>query len=165
METVALELKKNYYEDYLRWLFNSPEGILNVNPKMNIGKMFNAHLHVSEKPYHHQPIFKDSVRVDLLVSTKMVRSLPQGFFYYPDFVVEQINELIEFYFDLDLTLWCQQGDKFNMQRKHVYASFLKSRKIINKTDIYEMIKKRDYRRRLKMQKILEDNFQNTDFQY
>lgn len=94
---------------------------------------------------------------------KHEKRLPRGFYYYPAFVIDQINDLIDFYFDTDFRQFCLVGTELGVQRKHLYASFLKNRQIKNTGDFYERLKKRDFRRRQLMMKLIDEN--SNDFGY
>lgn len=165
MENVTIELKKDYYEDYLRSLFESPEGPITVNQKMSLGKLFNSLVQINPTPIRNTSnLFKDSVFVDITFSTKQSRVLPSGFFYYPNWAVLQINDMIEFYFDSDLRQCCLFADEMNLNRNDVFDVFIKHRKIKNKSKFHEMIRKRDYRRRKKLKASIINSMKLIDFQ-
>lgn len=166
MEKVTIELKKDYYEDYLRSLFESPEGPIIVNQKMSLGKLFNSLVQINPTPIrnNNNNLFKDSVSVEIILSTKQSRLLPDGFYYYPNWAVCNINDMIEFYFDSDLRQCCLFADEMNLNRNDVLDVFIKHRKIKNKSNFHEMIRKRDYRRRKKLKASIINSMKLIDFQ-
>jgi hypothetical protein len=159
---LKLSLNKHYYEDYLRWLFESPTGEIIISHKMNLGKYLYAMVHTSDLPVNPP---EGDIVIDIKIATRHTKLIPNKFYFYPPAVLDQINDMLEFYFDTDLRYYCLIGSELSMPRKQVYESFMTSRKMRPSREIYDMIKQRDYRRRQKLAKILNENMQQTDFQY
>lgn len=150
---VQLQLKKPYYEDYLRWLFQSPEGDIVVSGSKNLGRIIYTLLSRSEIPV--KP--KQPIAVPLLIPYRH-NKLPEGFYFFNEAATEQINEMVDVFLDLDFRSYCLAGTEMGMQRKDVYASFLHSRNFTPSCDLFEMLKKRDYRLRKKFKNLLEEHF-------
>lgn len=156
MFITKLPLKKNYYEEYLRWYFKSAEGTINISRTTMLGKFITALAVPIEYPVKEQaglPIAIPAYDSDLHKN--------KFYTFTPD-VVDKINDMIEFYFDSDLREWCLVGGELNMQRKDIYSLFLKNRNLKEHNEIFEMIKKRDWRRRTKMKEILLNAMQSID---
>ena len=158
---VLLPLRKSYFEDYLRWHFNSGHEQLAISLRSPLGKMLYGHISVSFKPV---PKPEGERILTLRLPTKDANRLPSGFYYYHKYVIDQINDLIDFYFDTDFRQYCLVGLELGMQRKEIYESFLKNRNIVNSTDFYERLKKRDYRRRQSLIKLIDENSNYFGFQ-
>jgi len=69
--------------------------------------------------------------------------------------------MIEIYFDNDFREFCIIGQELNMKRKAVYEAFMELRDIKNSSEIYDMIKKRDYRRRKNLEQVLIDTMKTS----
>lgn len=165
MEKVTIELKKDYYEDYLRWLFKSPEGPIDLKQRTSIGKLLNSLVHIKNTPIRNlSSVYEKSVFVDVILSTNRTRLKPNGFYYYPNWAIHNINDMIEFYFDSHLMQCCLFADEMNMHRSEVLELFIRHLKINNNSDFYEMIRKRAYRRRKKLKTSIIDNMKLIDFQ-
>jgi TnpA family transposase len=149
MNQITLPLRKSYFEDYLRWFFKSPSGPIVISKRNNLGKFICIHASESPIPVNNQGT---------------VLQLPERndkFIYFSEDVVEIINNMIEIYFDNDFREFCIIGQELNMKRKAVYEAFMELRDIKNSSEIYDMIKKRDYRRRKNLEQVLIDTMKTS----
>lgn len=158
--SIELPLRRNYFADYLRWHFNSPGNDIHVSMKSPLGKLFYGMVQVAYRP---QPKPTGNNIINIHLPVKDAKRLPTGFHHYPPFVVDQINDLLDFYFDTDFRQYCLVGKEIGMERRHMYESFLKNRNIRNTEDFFERLKKRDYRRRQLLMKLIDEN--SNDFGY
>lgn len=153
--TVSLPLKKDYYYEYLHWHFDSPGGPIYGSMSKPLGKLFYSTVHISSKPV--KEVGEYPFRVDVIIPQRNDIHIPDGFYYYPTHVIDQINNLIDFYFDTDFRQYCVTAAELGIQRKHVYSTFLKTRGIKSDRDFYDRLKKRDYRRRQRMMQLLDES--------
>lgn len=152
MNEIILPIRKSYLEDYLRWVFKSPTGPITITKRNNLGKLLTINKVESPVP----------VNVEGIVLILPERN--DRFYHYPADVVEMLNDMIEIYFDNDLREFCLIGQELNMKRKAVYEAFMELRDIKNSSEIFDMIKKRDYRRRKNIESIIVETMKTSVYQ-
>lgn len=141
-KSIKLRLRKSYYENYLRFAFNCPEGTIKINRDEDIGLYLFSRVRYSDVPVKQIP--DDSISL-LLPVHHLDRS---GFVYYTADDMARINDYIEATANLDFRMMVQTGTiDLKMDRKTVISIFSD---IVFGEDKYEMLKKDEYRKRKKL---------------
>ncbi len=143
MTTVELSFKEKVLEDYLRWIMKSPKGEINIKTKFALGKFIISQVKpasVPRKSFSYGDVA--TIRIPLANLKK-----EQQFLYFNEFSTEQINKALAFYFDLDFRQFCVSGREKGIKTHIIIKSFMRMHNITNTDDLFERLKKRDYRRR------------------
>lgn len=158
--SIALLLRKPFYENYLRHLFKSPCGPIKVSRTDEIGKYLYSRVRYSPLPLPVKRI-KQSHVINLVLPDHPTDMSHYHFIYYNEDDMVRINDFIEAIAYLDFRLMVQVGtNEMELDRKKVISLF--SERIFGE-DKYEMLKKDEYRRRKKMEEWLFQSVQQFGY--
>lgn len=151
-QIIKISLRKSYYENYLRFVFDTPEGPIPIIRTEAVGKYIFSRLRYSPTPVHQN---HPGHQVEIILPKNGSCSAPS---HFPYFTVEDtlfINDFINASSYLDFRLIVNTGcNDLNMDRKRVIGLYSD---LIFGEDKYEMLKKDDYRRRQKVTKWLHQS--------
>jgi hypothetical protein len=143
MVKASLFIKDPVFEDYLRWLFSSHSGEIIIRTKFDLGNFIVSH--VSESQLPKQSFGSPQIQLQLPIS-HFEQKKPR-FYFFDEWQTEMINKQISACFDLDYRQFCVSGDEKGIKKHIVIQSFIRVLNIRNSPEIFERLKKRDYRRR------------------
>lgn len=155
MVPVKLYIHEDIHVDYIRWLFSQsrssrrkPESSeIIVTPKYSIGKTIISLVKISPKPKTSYGSNHITIRIPASHLKKDCK-----FLYFDEFSTQQINYAIDSQFDIDFRNFCVTGREKGVKTYMVVQAFMRMYNMRNSPDLFERLKKRDYRRR----KILDD---------
>ena len=142
--TVKLELKKPWYINYLRWVFDSDTDTIKINRSENLGRYLFSFVRNSSLPVHFD---KTKPHVTLIMPDHKNSTGKNKFMYYNEEDMVYINDQIESCarFDLSNMINASRRD-LGMNRKTVVSIFTT---LIFGEDSYEALIKSEYRNRKK----------------
>ncbi len=155
--TICLILKKSYYENYLRFLFDSPTDDIIVKRDHEVGKYL-----FSRVRYCHPSELKNFIRKNetghqlQLVMPAHGNDLSRNYCaYFTADDMARINDFIESSAYLDFRMMVQTGNiDLKMDRKTVIEIYSD---LIFREDKYEMLKKDEWRKRKKIREWLKNS--------
>jgi hypothetical protein len=142
---ITVILRKRYFENYLRFIFDTPEGPIMINRDHELGKYL-----FSRVRYSHLKNKTDitGCPVELILPANGNDCSRTNFIYYSVDDMARINDFIESSAYLDLRMMIDIGNKdLKMDRKTIISIFSDA---IYGEDKYEMLKKDEYRKRKKV---------------
>lgn len=155
-KTIKLQLRKPYYEHYLRFIFQCPEGPIRVNRDEYMGKFIFSRVRYSDTPVKEAP---GSINLVLPAHGCDYSRFRFLFFTADDMV--RINDYIESMAYLDFRMMVQTGViDLKMDRKTVISVFSD---LVYGDDKYEMLKKDEYRKRKKMFQFLQKSAKELSY--
>lgn len=160
MVPVKLHLKNKVNEDYLRWVFNSRKGHIPIRSKQDIGKFIISKVCTSTTPQ----ISHGENHITILLPLNHFKE-SKTFLYFDDFATEQINKAINFYFNSDFRQFCLSGAEKGIQKHIIITAFIRLHNLTNTKDLYERLKKKDYRRRKMVDEFLVKGVKYIDNEY
>ncbi|HNX87690.1 MAG TPA: hypothetical protein PKH58_01295 [Paludibacteraceae bacterium] len=143
--TIQLKIRKPYFENYLRWVFNSQEGDIKVNRDEILGKFLFSMARTSDIPIK---VRNQTGIVKLIMPSHICddRSKYRSIYYSVD-DENHINDYIEACAFMDLRMMVQTAKlDMKMDRKTVFEIYSE---MIFGENKYEALKKYEYRRRKK----------------
>lgn len=141
--TIQLKIRKPYFENYLRWVFNSPEGDIKINRDEILGKFLFSMAKTSNIPIKKR---NQSGIVKLIMPSHICddRSKYRSIYYTVD-DENHINDFIESSAFMDLRMMIQTARlDMGMDRKTVIKIYCE---MIFGENKYEALQKYEYRRR------------------
>lgn len=146
---IQLEIKKDLYRDYIKYLFELlPDGSYKVSRESDFGKALCSFVR-----YSHQK--QDPVPGALALSlpdTDSIKSAKNYHCYFSREDTRRLNDLIDVFFHIDFDRFYLNGRKLGIMQKDIIESFIVSRKLTNLLNDNEMLKKRQYREELQLLK-------------
>jgi len=143
---IQLNLKKPYFENYLRFVFEVPEGPIIINRDHEIGKYLFSRVRYSNNKAKLPPA--TGYQVELILPANGNDCSRSNFIYYSLDDMSRINDFIESSAYLDLRMMINVGNNdLKMDRKTVISIFSDT---VYGEDKYEMLKKDEYRKRKKV---------------
>lgn len=155
---ITLFLRKPYFENYLRFIFDTPEGAIIVNRDHELGKYL-----FSRVRYSHNKSKAESTGhpVQLILPANGTDCSRTNFIYYTADDMARINDFLESSAYLDLRMMIDIGNKdLKMDRKTIISIFSDT---IYGEDKYEMLKKDEYRKRKKVVDWLKKSAKNLGY--
>lgn len=150
-KTVKLVLRKPYYENYIRFIFECPEGSIKVKRDEILGRYLFSRVSYSDSI----PVTGDGLVIDLVMPAHECDSSRFRFMHFTEEDTIRINDFIHSSAYLDFRTMVQVGvHDLKMDRKTVISMFSD---LIYGEDKFEMLKKDEYRKRKKMHKWLLDS--------
>lgn len=142
---IRLFLKKPYFENYLRFIFESNEGPILINRDHEIGKYLFSRIRYSNC---RTKIEHNGHSVEIVLPANRNDCSRSNFIYYNSDDMIRINDFIESSAYLDLRMMIDVGNRdLKMDRKTIISVFSDA---IYGEDKYEMLKKDEYRKRKKI---------------
>jgi hypothetical protein len=165
MVQVKLHIHDQIHEDYFRWLFThtkagrrkiiTPE--IAINPKFDLGKTIISQVKTAGRP-------KQSFGQNFITISLPLENLKkdQCFIYFDEFATQQINYAIAAQFDIDFRDFCVSGREKGIKIFIVVQAFMRMYNIRNSPDLFERLKKKDYRRRKILDQFLIQGIKNLE---
>lgn len=154
---IHLYLRKPYFVNYLRFIFDCPEGIIKVSRSEEIGKYLYSRVRYNQFPVRKP---KDNY-IQLLLPDHPLDQSQYHFIYFTEDDMVRINDFIEAQAYLDFRTSVQVGSNdMKIDRKVVISLFSN---LVFGEDKYEMLKKDEYRRRKKMKVWLVNSIQEFGY--
>lgn len=148
-KTIYLQVRKPYYENYLRYVFDIDDGPIKVKRDEELGKYLFSRVRFSDVPVakpHGQV-------VSLILPAHGCDSSRYQFLYFSTEDMVRINDYIDSSAYLDFRMMVQTGTvDLKMDRKTVISAFSD---LIFGEDKFEMLKKDEYRKRKKLKEWLK----------
>lgn len=151
MTTLKLHIEEDFYEQYLRMSFRVLRGKPVINLKNPLGGFIHSNIIVS-------PIPKESYGnnlIQLKTASMSHYNLDNAFLYFDKMATIRINKAIAYHFDLDFRQFCISGYEKGIKQDIIIKSFIRIMRFQG-TDLYERLKKRDYRRKVFTNNLLAD---------
>lgn len=151
-QTPYLRLRKDYFESYLRKLFNAKANDPIVIDRTNaVGKFIHAH--VTECEYSHPQKATKGCTPIILSNYRYLYQDRRWLTFRKD-DVEKINDFIDAMIELESREMLIVGVELGHERQTIISVLLKT---IIGMEKFEMIKKDDYRRRMKIEENIRSN--------
>jgi hypothetical protein len=158
--TVTISLKP-HLADFCRHEFSTmPGGEIIINRRHDIGKMIFSQVNASPLPIK-KPVFEHAVTFALPISKES--DLKGKFLFIDSWGQEKIREYVQAYFNQRARHFFDVGYRKNHPQKQIVEAFLCGYNIRNNSLSYEAVKKNDYRRRQKTNKIIAEELKNADY--
>lgn len=157
--TVTISLKP-YLQDYLYKIFPQYQDSIAITRRHSIGKIIYSVVCASDLP-QKRPFIETPISI-ILPDTKKT-DLKDKFLYVSGWGEERIQEYIQADFDLVVKIFFEKGYSKGYSQKRIIEAFMAGFNIKNNALSYEAIKKNDYRRRKKSNKLLFNELQNADY--
>jgi hypothetical protein len=151
MNLIKLQIREPFYEDYLRLIFKCPSGNITIKATPEIGKFIHSQIKISDTP--RQSAGKD--HINLLVPLSHTNK-ENSFIYFDHLATDQINKFIASSFNIHFRQFCQAGRERGIKYNFIINAFIALMKINYSTDIYERLKKKDYRNRREITSFLTE---------
>mgnify|MGYP001463989711 CR=1 FL=1 len=145
MHRVAIELNDAVFEDYIRFVFKSPHGDIKVKQSLPLGKYISSQVKFAKQPR----LSYGKANTALIISFPSLNHLTSNP-YFDQLATTQINKAISFYLDADFREFCILGYEKKMKLQAIVAKFIEVYNISGGDDAFERFKKREYRRRKKI---------------
>lgn len=159
---ILLNLRKPHYAHFLRYLFDAKaSGPIPVTRNLDIGKFLCSQFEVSFLPTKKP---ESEYRVELQLPVLPHHASENKFIYYSPWREEQINDYIDFLFSIEFREFILQGKENGIMYKFLYEAFMRNKKLDPQADFYEMIKKKDWRRRKKMDDKIKEGLKACNYQ-
>lgn len=143
--TIRIFLRKAYFENYLRFIFDSHEGAIIINRDHEIGKYLFSRVRYSNSL---SKVECSGHPVEIILPANKNDCSRTNFIYYTTDDLQRINDFIESSAYLDLRMMIDIGSRdLKMDRKTIISVFSDA---IYGEDKYEMLKKDEYRKRKKI---------------
>lgn len=165
MSDVSFIPRSKAFEQFLRFTFNSPTGDIRVNRKHDLGKLMISRVRYAEKPVNNEGVgivFPD------------VKSVKKHWCYYTSEDMHLINDAISSFLTLDLVnfvlekratldmlYYLAERRAKGKERNELFVEYILDRGFEMDGQIYDMLKKREYRFRASAYKKSEDNEQKS----
>lgn len=144
---VTINLSFKYAEDFLRHIFQVPSGTIEVSRTCEIGKFLFSLVECSNRPTHQTGL-------TLSIPRTKCDSLRNKFLTISKSNQERFNDYIESQFYINFEKWMVECTRHGLSYSRAIILFIDSMNITEDNQIYETLKKRDYRNRKKMKKNL-----------
>lgn len=160
MIPVQLHIKESFYEDYLNLLF--PNNTKNSDVKIvvkaynDLGKFIHSQVLISDTP--KQSYGTDFITIYIPLAN---HNKENKFIYFDEYNTEKINKAIAFYFNTDFRQFCISGAEKGIQQNIVIQSFINVLNLRYSEDLFERLKKKDYRRRKELNKYIMQGLKIT----
>lgn len=155
---VVLQLKKPHYEKYLMYLFDQSTGTIRINRSNEAGKYLSSRVRYSDLPVQRP----EGITIDLLMPSSELDGSKSHFLYYSPEDTQRINDFLSSSSALDFSMMVHVGtNELNIDRKTVISIFSG---IMFDDDKYEMLKKKEYRKRLKTKDFLVKSIKTLGYQ-
>jgi len=142
---IQLFLRKPYFENYLRFIFESHEGPIIINRDHEIGKYLFSRVRYSNLK---TKIEYTGHSVEIVLPANKNDCSRSNFIHYTSDDMLRINDFIESCAYLDLRMMIDVGSRdLKMDRKTIISVFSD---FVYGEDKYEMLKKDEYRKRKKI---------------
>ena len=156
-KTVKLQLRKPYFENYLRFVFDNPEGTIKVKRDDNLGKYLFSRVRYSNTP----PCKLEGQVISLIMPAHGCDTSRYQFMYFSAEDIVRINDYIESSAYMDFRMMVQTGTvDLKMDRKTVISVFSD---LIYGEDKFEMLKKEEYRKRKKLREWLSKSAKSFSY--
>jgi hypothetical protein len=156
---IFLPLRKKYHENYLRFVFETPEGPISINRNEEVGKYLHSRVRYCDPSQSRSTDGESGVWL-LMPSTPTDLSR-NHFLYYSADDIARINDYIESSAYLEFRLMVQAGvHDLKMNRKLIIELFSD---LILGTDRFEALKKDEYRKRKKIHSFIRRSI--NEFNY
>lgn len=163
MNSINLILKRNYYEDYLRHIFSS-DGEIVLTRTNEVGKYIYSRIRESDLPVHTS-ICKGDIVIKLFIPDSHSVSFGNKFIYFSVADVELINDFISAHFDMCFYRMMLEAEKMGYEKKDALEAFLFGLGLNKFDNLYETLKKREYRKEVEIYTKLYEKLRQKDYRY
>jgi len=151
MNIVSIKLSA-IHENFLRKELKAPKGPIKLKRNHVIGRFIYATIETT----HEKPEIEEGASVFLLPDSHQYE---EEWFY---FIVtterkKWITDFIQAFFDIQVELFFVKGYRQGYRQKDIIYAFIQYYNLDNTLPMYEMIAKRDYRKRKNIKKIIAEN--------
>lgn len=158
---LLIELRKPILEDYLRWIFRcTKEGPITVKRNNPVGRYIWSMFDTKHLPVQHQ--FKTEP-TKLIIPVDPYKISQSNYLYFKPFKMAQVNNYIDAMFIIDFREFVLNGVEKGVQRKYLYEAFMNIKKFSPSDDLFERIKKKDYRRRKQIEAYMTEGLKSIGY--
>lgn len=163
-ETIKLIIRKEEHEDYLRFVFGSPKkGPVTIDRCRDVGKYICSRVRYSDKP-QSSAVAKGEFPVELILPERGLRTATSHYLYFTQEDIDKINDFLTAEFNQFFRGYMLAGEDMNMDYQDLIEAFMAGIGIRNPGTKFDTLKKKDYRHREKIHKILSENLQRVGYQ-
>lgn len=156
MTTIVLPIEKEIHERYLRSLFHEDkEKFPVISTTKSLGQFVVNRIQYSEFPVNKK------VGTTLVIPKSIDFNLELKFIYFSELTIKYINNEIDCEMKREFREYIIVGQSMGMKIKEIIHLFLREKNI--SVDYFEMFKKFDYRRRLRIEKKLVEMIKEAEF--
>lgn len=162
-EIIKLNIRKEEHEDYLRFVFSSQRrGPITIDRGKDLGKYLISRVRYSELP---QPFKtpKGEFPVDLILPERGLRTASYHYVHFPAEDQDKINDFITSEFNQFFRGYMLAGEEMHIEYKDLIEAFMLGIGIRNPGTKFDTLKKKDYRHRDKIHKIMVETLQRIDY--
>lgn len=169
MTPIYLHITEDFYAEYLKAIFpaRKDKDIILVTLNHPLGHYIRSC--ISQAPAPKKSWGNNQIRIYLPYHN----ATAQNFIYFNKYNTEMINKQIATNFDNDFTQFCLLAQQAGISIKSSIQMFIRTLKLTStKGDLYDRLKKKDYRRRKKIENLFSEalklNFsllQDADYQH
>lgn len=141
-----LYIRDTDHAAYLRYIFASPEGAVNVSRTHTIGKLIYAHRSTSELPVPVPAWASEYNAVPVILPATSYCKPDAKFSYMTREAVEAVNDGIKAYFDIYFERYMIEVQAFRFEKKEAIEAFIIEHGIAFCDTSFEKYKKKDYRK-------------------
>jgi hypothetical protein len=158
MSPVQLHLKEPFYHDYLALLFKNKkaEGKIVINGRNSLGRFIHNHIQFSDTPKQSWGPSTSTIFLHLHDAKK-----ENTFVYFDELNTNIINRQIDITIDYDFTQFCLSAHAAGIKKKDAIQMFIRMMNLKFSPDLFDMFKKRDYRRRRKIDEMISSAMKLT----
>lgn len=163
-ETIKLAIRKEEHEDYLRFIFGAPrKGAIPIDRIRDVGKYICSRVRYSDKPLPPK-LLKGDILVDLILPERGLRTATTHYLHFTQEDVDKINDFITAEFNQFFRAYMLAGMEIKLEYKDLIDAFMTGIGIRNPGTKFDTLKKKDYRHRDKIHKMMVQNLHNLGYQ-
>jgi len=163
-ETIKLIIRKEEHEDYLRFVFGSQKkGPILIDRNKDIGKYISSRVRYADNPQTLRSV-KGEFLVDLILPERGLRTAASHFVHFSLEDIDKINDYLTAEFNQFFRGYMLAGEEMNIEYKDLIESFMMGIGIRNPGTKFDTLKKKDYRHRDKIHKIVVESLQRIGYQ-
>lgn len=151
MITLDLHIDEDFYEQYLRMSFRVIRGKPVINVKNPLGGFIHSNINIAPTP---KKSYGENL-IQIKTASMSHYNLENAFLYFDKLATVRINKAIAYHFDLDFRQFCISGYEKGIKQDVIIKSFIRIMKFQG-ADLFERLKKRDYRRKVFTTNLLTD---------
>ena len=163
-ETIKLTVRKEEHEDYLRFVFGSPRrGPITIDRSKDIGKYISSRVRYADTPQSLKG-GKEEFILELILPERGLRTAASHYVHFTQEDVDKINDYLTAEFNQFFRAYMLAGEEINIEYKDLIEAFMLGIGIRNPGTKFDTLKKKDYRHRDKIHKIVLESLQRIGYQ-
>lgn len=160
---IKFVVRKKEIEDFLRYTFDSPSrGPIQVSRLHDIGKYICSFVRHSTVPVK-KPVYPDEHTVDLVIPDHPNFTHEYKYIYFTREDMVNINDYLQASFNLFFRSYMMAGEEMGFEQKQLLEAFMSATGVREVGKKFETFKKKDYRHRKKVDKIVVKSLHSIGF--